>query len=364
MKLKKSLLAAALLAISINPAFAENAVRIFLAGDSTIAEKLPEKRPETGWGESLQHWFRIDDIVVVNHARNGRSTRTFIEEGRWDALLEAVRQGDYVFIQFGHNDQSKSKPKRYTPPDAFQANLRRFVADVRAREAIPVLLTPVVRRRFDEHGEFYDSHGAYPDLVRDVAESGNVALIDLHARSRTFLEAYGAERSKDLFLWLDPGDSPNYPEGLQDNTHFSPLGARAMASLVMQGILEQVPGLADKVQKKTGGVQHDSEIATPDGGPHQGGGETVGHWFFRESGAPFVFRKRIMHPGSSIGYHLHDKDEIYYIQEGEGELTFNGQVSIVGPGTAIFTRPGDSHGLKPAGDGDLVLIIVYEILDA
>ena len=112
MKLKKSLLAAALLAISINPAFAENAVRIFLAGDSTIAEKLPEKRPETGWGESLQHWFRIDDIVVVNHARNGRSTRTFIEEGRWDALLEAVRQGDYVFIQFGHNDQSKSKPKR------------------------------------------------------------------------------------------------------------------------------------------------------------------------------------------------------------------------------------------------------------
>ena len=339
---------------------ADETVQVLLAGDSTIAEKLPEKRPETGWGEALQPWFAGSHVVVVNHARNGRSTRTFIEEGRWDALLAETRPGDFVFIQFGHNDQSKSKPKRYTAPDDFKTNLGRFVADVRARDATPVLLTPVVRRRFDEDGVFYDAHGVYPDLVRDVAKSEKTALIDLHARSTDYLVAYGAERSKELFLWLEPGESPNYPEGLEDNTHFSPLGARVMASLVMLGILEQVPGLADKVQKKAGGVQHDSDIATPDGGPHKGGGETVGHWFFEAAGAPFVFRKRIMHPGSSIGYHLHDKDEIYYILEGEGVLTFNGEQSIVGPGTAIFTRPGDSHGLRPASEADLVLIIVYE----
>lgn len=354
-------LACLVLAGAVSTVTADDVIQVFLAGDSTIAEKLPEKRPETGWGEALQAWFPSDEVVVVNHARNGRSTRTFIEEGRWDALLAELGAGDYVFIQFGHNDQSEHKVDRYTPPEDFKANLRRFVTDVSARDATPVLLTPVVRRRFDENGVFYDVHGVYPDLTREVAAAENAALIDLHASSMAFLVAYGAERSKKLFLWLAPGDSPNYPEGLEDNTHFSPLGARAMASLVMQGILKQVPGLADSVMKKTGGVQHDAEVATADGGPHQGGGETVGHWFFKDAGTPFVFRKRIMHPGSSIGYHLHDKDEIYYILEGEGELTFNGEQSAVGPGTAIFTRPGDSHGLKPAGDGDLVLIIVYEI---
>lgn len=363
MKRFKLLLAPLLAAVLCLPpaAGADEALRLFLAGDSTIAEKMPDKRPETGWGEALQPWFATDAVVVVNHAKNGRSTRTFIEEGRWDSLLSDLRSGDYVFIQFGHNDQSEHKVDRYTPPADFKANLRRFVADVRARDATPVLLTPVVRRRFDENGVFYDVHGVYPDLTREVASSENAALIDLHASSTAYLVAYGAERSKELFLWLAPGDSPNYPDGLEDNTHFSPLGARAMASLVMLGIQDEVPGLAEKVQKKGGGIQRDSEIAKPGGGPHKGGGETVGHWFFEDAGAPFVFRKRIMHPGSSIGYHLHDKDEIYYILEGEGVLTFNGEQSTVGPGTAIFTRPGDSHGLKPANDEDLVLIIVYEI---
>jgi lysophospholipase L1-like esterase/mannose-6-phosphate isomerase-like protein (cupin superfamily) len=291
---------------------------------------------------------------------NGRSTRTFIEEGRWAALLEEVRPGDYVLIQFGHNDQSKRKPDRYTPPGDFQANLARFAGDISALGATPVLVTPVARRRFDETGTFYDSHGEYPDLVRDVARRSGTALIDLHERSIVFLEAYGAERSKNLFLWLEPGDSDNYPEGLEDNTHFSPLGARAMASLVMHGILEQLPGLAKQLLKTEGGIVQDADIAYPDGGPHSGGGETTGHWFFKDSGTPFVFRKRVMHPGSAIGYHLHDKDEIYYILEGNGELVFNGEASRVGPGTAILTRPGDSHGLRPIGEEDLVLIIVYE----
>lgn len=354
-------LAACLLTLDGN---ASEPTHIFLAGDSTMAEKLPEKRPETGWGEMLQDWFPAEDVVVVNHAKNGRSTRTFIEEGRWEALLAGVQAGDYVFIQFGHNDQSQNKPERYTSPEEFRSNLVRFVSDVTERDGTAVLLTPVVRRRFDENGEFYDTHGVYADLVREAAGQTGARLIDLHASSTVFLEEYGAERSKDLFLWLQPGEYANYPEGLEDNTHFSPDGARAMAALVMQDILDNVPKLAGQVQYLPGGIQHDSEVAKKDGGPHQGGGVTLGHGFFDDSEQMrFVFRKRVLYPGSSIGYHLHDKDEIYYVLEGNGTLTFNGERSAVGPGTAIFTRPGDSHGLKPAGDGNLVLIIVYEIKD-
>ena len=200
-------------------------VHVFVAGDSTAAEKRADRRPETGWAEHLQSYFDTDDVRVVNLARNGRSTRTFIEEGRWASLLDEVRPGDYVVIQFGHNDQSESKPDRYTPPDAFQANLRRFVADVRQREATPVLMTPVVRRRFDEAGQFYDVHGPYPDLTRAVADETGAPLVDMHRASEATLRAWGAEGSKDLFLILAPGESPNYPDGLDDNTHVSPLGA-------------------------------------------------------------------------------------------------------------------------------------------
>ena len=211
-------------------------VRVLLAGDSTMAPKLPERRPETGWGEMLQAWFDPADAVVSNHARNGRSTRTFLSEGRWDALLAETRPGDTVFIQFGHNDQSEHKVERYTPPDQFKANLLRFVADVRAREATPVLLTPAVRRRFDEAGAFFDSHGEYPGLVRQAAAESGAALIDMEASSRRLLVEYGPERSKSLFLWLAPGENPNYPDGIEDNTHFSPPGARAMAALVVQDL--------------------------------------------------------------------------------------------------------------------------------
>lgn len=354
----------AVFALAVTECPAAGPVSIFLAGDSTMAEKLPEKRPETGWGEMLQDWFLADEVVISNHAKNGRSTRTFIEEGRWNSLLEQVHPGDYVFIQFGHNDQSESKPKRYTPPEAFKANLARFASDIKAREATPVLLTPVVRRRFDENGAFYDVHGVYPDLVRDVATQTNTTLIDVHASSTIFVQAYGAERSKDLFLWLEPADSANYPEGLEDNTHFSPYGARAMASLVMQDILASLPGLAPHVLKAPGGVQNEIDIAQPIGGPHKGGGKATDHWFFQDfDPTKFIFRKIVLNPGSAIGYHLHDKDEIYYILDGAGELTLNGETSSVGPGAAVFTRPGDSHGLRQVGESDLAIIVVYETRD-
>ena len=209
---------------------------IFLAGDSTMAEKRPEKRPETGWGERLQQYFAAEKVKIENHAQNGRSTKTFISENRWQAIVDKLKKGDYVFIQFGHNDQSKDKGERYTPPEDFKANLRRMIADARAKNAIPVLFTPVMRRRFDQNGKFYDVHGEYPDLTRAVAAELKVALIDMHRASERLLIEYGAEKSKKLFLILAPGESANYPKGLDDNTHFSPVGAEEMARLAVAEI--------------------------------------------------------------------------------------------------------------------------------
>ncbi len=230
-------------------AFAQEPVTVFLAGDSTMAPKQENKRPETGWGEQLQKRFDISRVRVDNHAANGRSTKTFISEGRWQALIDKVKAGDYVLIQFGHNDQSKEKVDRYTPPDDFRRNLERFVAEVRAKKATPVLLTPVMRRRFDKEGKFYDVHGEYPDLTRRVAAEQKAALIDMHRMSEKVLVKYGPEGSRKLFLQLKAGENPNYPQGVEDNTHFSPLGAEVMASLAVEGIREQKLGLAKRLLK-------------------------------------------------------------------------------------------------------------------
>ena len=230
-------------------AFGKEPVTVFLAGDSTMAEKRPDKRPETGWGEFLQRHFGEGRVRVENHAQNGRSTKTFISERRWQAILDKLRAGDYVFIQFGHNDQPKEKVNTHTTPDEYRANLTRFVSEVRAKKANPVLLTPVMRRRFDERGEFYDTHHEYPDIVRAVAAELKVPLIDMHRKSEAVLRRYGVEESKRLFLQLRPGEHANYPKGVEDNTHFSPLGAELMAGLAVEGIREQRLGLSKHLKK-------------------------------------------------------------------------------------------------------------------
>jgi lysophospholipase L1-like esterase len=166
---------------------------------------------------------------VVNRARNGRSTRSFIELGEWRALVSELRPGDVVLLQFGHNDQSVNKPDRYTPLPDYSRNLARFVHDVRARGAQPVLLTPVARRTFDAAGRLSPSHGGYPDAVRALAAREQVPLVDMEHISSALLQQAGDEGSRMLFLWQAPGQHRNYPDGVQDNTHFSPEGARRMA---------------------------------------------------------------------------------------------------------------------------------------
>ena len=218
-------------------------VTIFMAGDSTMAIKQPDKRPETGWGEMLGKYFKDGTVKIDNRAMNGRSTKTFISEGRWQSIVDALQKGDYVLIQFGHNDESKEKGERYTPPADYRNNLIRFITDVKAKGGNPVLLTPVMRRKFDSTGNFVDTHGEYPDIVRTVAKEQKVPLIDMHRDSEVVIKSYGIEGSRKLFLQLKSGENPNYPNGIEDNTHFNPLGADEIAKLAVKGIKDNKIGL-------------------------------------------------------------------------------------------------------------------------
>ncbi len=228
-----------LIFIAFFASIAPSQVRLFLAGDSTCGDKLPEKRPETGWGEMLGKHFKDGKVKIENRAMNGRSTKTFISEGRWQKIVDDMVKGDWVFIQFGHNDESKEKGERYAPPDMFRANLVRFVNDVRAKGGNPVLLTPVMRRKFDKDGNFIDQHPAeYPEAFRSIAKELKVPLIDMHRKTETLIKSYGPEGSRTLFLQSKPGENPNYPKGVDDNTHFNPKGADEAALLVVEGIRE------------------------------------------------------------------------------------------------------------------------------
>ena len=230
-----------LLALPANP------ITVWLAGDSTMAPKQPDKRPETGWGEALQPCFDSTVVHIANRAVNGRSTRSFVAEGRWKAIVDSMRAGDYVFIQFGHNDE-KVGTANYSSPDDYRHNLVRFVDDVRARGGHPVLFTPVVRRRFDgEH--LVDTHGVYPDAARAAANEAHVPLVDMTRASAAFVEPLGPDSSRTLWLHLEPGANANYPTGVHDDTHFNPAGAQRMAGLAIAAIRAQRLDLATRLHR-------------------------------------------------------------------------------------------------------------------
>lgn len=222
-------------------------ITVYLIGDSTISIKETKAYPETGWGMPFANFFD-STVVVDNRAKNGRSTRTFISENRWQPIVDQLKEGDYVFIQFGHNDESKEKVDRYTTPEEYKKNLSRFIDETRAKKAIPVLLTPVARRKFKD-GIQQETHAEYSPLVRETAKVKSVAFIDLDVKSTELLQKYGEEKSILLFLQLEAGEHPNYPEGKNDNTHFNELGARVIAQLVLSEIKKSKLELADRIVK-------------------------------------------------------------------------------------------------------------------
>ncbi len=223
----------------------KNKITVYLIGDSTMADKEVIAYPETGWGMPF-HYFFDSTVTVDNRAKNGRSTRTFIEEGRWQAVVDNLHEGDYVLIQFGHNDEVPTK-KSYTAPKDFTANLEKFVNESRSKKAIPVLITPVARRKFDSIGKIEETHAEYTQLVKAVGAAYQAPLIDLDEKSQELIQQFGPENSKWLFNYIAVGENPNYPQGHKDDTHFNELGARKMAELVLAGIEELHLGLANSI---------------------------------------------------------------------------------------------------------------------
>ncbi|MGF7230027.1 rhamnogalacturonan acetylesterase [Arachidicoccus sp.] len=237
MKLKFPAFLLVILLLSFSFVGQKKKIRIFMAGDSTMQNYNIAKTPQRGWGQMLPDFFN-KNVVIFNEARGGRSTKSFIKEGLWQKLIDSVRAEDWVFIEFGHNDQDKRKPERFTPPQDYKINLERMVRDVLAKGAHPVLLTPIAMRSFKPDGRYYDGHGDYPEKVREVAQAFKIPIIDLDKTYGEVISELGPEKSKDLFMNFDANIYPAFPKGDKDNTHQREAGAREIAKLAVQGIRE------------------------------------------------------------------------------------------------------------------------------
>ena len=261
----------AFIALFVFSAFTtDRTVTIFMIGDSTMANKsLNGGNRERGWGHVLGGFFS-EEVHVDNHAVNGRSSKSFIDEGRWAVVLDKIKPGDYVFIQFGHNDEKADSARHTEPGTTFDDNLRRFVKETREKGGIPVLFNSIVRRSFghnehavaeddmrkdmskdtmaEEGNVLVDTHGKYLDSPRRVAEELEVPFVDMNKITHDLVEGLGTEASKKLFMWIPEGVCAACPKGRADNTHLNVYGARTIAGLTVDVIAEKVPALAPYVR--------------------------------------------------------------------------------------------------------------------
>ncbi|WP_156759031.1 fibronectin type III domain-containing protein [Microbacterium karelineae] len=246
-------------ALEITPQPARDAATVptaYLTGDSTMQTYDPYWEPQAGWGQVFDR-FLTDDVAVDNQSIGGRSSRSFVEQGRLDSVLRSVRPGDYVFTQFGHNDATASVPERYTSPEDFRDYLKIYVEGTRQRGGTPVLVTPVNRLDYDgDAGVFNESFPEYVQATKDVAAELDVPLVDLSASSRAYLDEIGVEDAKSVFLHVPAGVYPNRPDGTQDNTHFQEYGAIQVARLVALDVAELGLPISDAV-----------DVSTPDAVP-------------------------------------------------------------------------------------------------
>lgn len=250
-------------------------VTVFTIGDSTMANKpLDNENQERGWAQILPIYF-TGNVRIDNHAVNGRSSKSFISEGRWDKVLGLIRPGDYVIIQFGHNDEKAKSPDRYTVPGStFDDNLRKFVNEARAKGATPILMNSIVRRNFPYRGvgaqetddrqktwkkgldkyppegdTLVDTHGEYVVAPRRVAEELGVAFIDMNTLTHELVQGLGRDKSKDLFMWIPAGEFAFAPEGRIDNTHLRVKGAVLISLIAAQQLAEKVPALRPYIRE-------------------------------------------------------------------------------------------------------------------
>jgi DNA sulfur modification protein DndE len=212
-------------------------VHVFMIGDSTMANKEIKAEPERGWGQMLTQFFG-SGVLICNHAQNGRSSKSFIDEGRWKNVMDSLQTGDYVIIQFGHNDSKADSAKHTDPRTSYRANLIRFITETRSKGATPILCTSIVRRKFDDKGQLTDTHGEYPVVTREIAKEFNVPLIDLQKKTEKLVSELGPEKSITLFVYTLPGEYPNRPTGTKDDTHLNKEGSTKVAALAVDGMKE------------------------------------------------------------------------------------------------------------------------------
>ncbi len=216
---------------------------IYWAGDSTVQYNDIRTYPQTGIGQ-VMHLFLKPEHMVSNHAKNGRSTKSFLEEGRFESICAQMKEGDFLFVQFGHNDEKSNDPTRYTVPQGtFAENLRIFIREARKKKATPVLITPLERRLFDEDDRLIESaHADYVEAIKMVGEEERVAVIDLWAKSRAAIQKAGFVETRKWFVHVPEGIYPAFPEGKTDNTHLQYRGAVTFAGLIAEG-LEELGGI-------------------------------------------------------------------------------------------------------------------------
>lgn len=253
--MRKILIALALIASMA--ASAQDKIVLRLMGDSTMADKdLSYENPERGWGQRLKS--HVDtNVVVANYAQNGRSTKSVQTLGIWDEVKKDLKAGEYLFIQFGHNDSKESDTTRYAAPfGAYQDNLRIFIDHALKVGAKPVLFTPVSRRWFDDNGNLkVNCHGDYPEAVMQVAREYGLPLIDANRITQDWLMGLGDEPSRQYYMWIEKGVNPKHPDGKVDNTHTNVAGARKIVGLLLPEIVKVIPELASHV------VQYDFVVA-------------------------------------------------------------------------------------------------------
>ncbi len=224
---------------------------IFWAGDSTVKTNKFVTFPQTGIGQAFDRYTR-QGVVISNHAENGRSTKSFIDESRLAYIYDEITEGDFLFIQFGHNDEKIKDPARYTDPHGeFIVNLGKFINVARNKKAYPVLITPVERRLFDENGNLKPSeHAEYVIGMKEAGEKFDVPVIDLYEMSRDFLSKIGDEQSKQYYMILKKGEAAWCPEGQVDNSHLKYEGAMIYAGMIAKGLADLGGIYADLIAEK------------------------------------------------------------------------------------------------------------------
>lgn len=211
-------------------------VTLFMVGDSTMADKTElEISPERGWGQ-LFPTYLTGNIVVQNHAMNGRATKSFVDEGRWQVVLDRIKRGDVVVLQFGHNDAKREDPKRYSAPEQYTQNLITMTREAQKRGAKVIIATPIARRYFKD-GVFYHRHGAYPEAARRAALAAGVPCVDMEKLTSDWIEKLGDEQSRGYFMNVAAGECTKFPEGKTDNTHLRENGALVVGHMFAEQVV-------------------------------------------------------------------------------------------------------------------------------